>query len=112
MRTLEILSFCHSQRFERREWQPTKDLDRAPLTGYEQKGRTFESCRAHNQINRLRRVKYLPFFICDNLVPVVLRVSGRHSRDGVALAGIARIHIAHRGRDRGVTIFHSWFSSY
>jgi hypothetical protein len=51
-------------------------------------------------------------FICDNLVTVVLRLSSRHSRDGVALAGIARIHIAYRGRDRGVTIFRSWFSSH
>jgi hypothetical protein len=31
-----------------------------------------------------------------------MRVARSHSRDGVAFAGIARVHIAHRGRDRGV----------
>src|SRR5499426_4397055 len=68
---------------------PVAQLDRA--FGYEPKGRTFESCRAHNKINSLRQVRRLPFFICDNLVTIVLRIALSHSRDGVALAGIARM---------------------
>src|SRR5262245_25602751 len=79
---------------------PVAQLDRA--FGYEPKGRTFESCRAHNQINNLRQVARLPFFICDNLVTILRGIVCSHPCDGVTLAGIARVHIAHRGRDRGV----------
>src|SRR5262245_47379193 len=31
--------------------------------GYEPKGRTFESCRAYNEVSSLRQVRRLPFFI-------------------------------------------------
>ncbi len=79
---------------------PVAQLDRA--FGYEPKGRTFESCRAHNQINKLRQALCLPFFICDNLVTVLRGIARSHLRDGVALARIARVHVAHRGRDRSV----------
>src|SRR5262245_28098128 len=68
---------------------PVAQLDRA--FGYEPKGRTFESCRAYFKINSLRQVKHLPFFICDNFVKIFLRIARSHSRDGVALAGIARV---------------------
>jgi hypothetical protein len=37
-----------------------------------------------------------------SFVTILLRIARSHSRDGVALAGIARVHIAHRGRDRCV----------
>ena len=43
--------------------------------------------------------KRLPFFICDNLVTILRGIARSHSRDSVALARIARMHIAHRGRD-------------